>query len=292
MQTVVVPAWRRPAFLLACLERLEVAVGGRRDIRFLIALDRGHTREVSNIAADFYRRRPAYTKVVRRQPHGYHGNSFNVLMSYREVLAPLGADDLVHLVEEDILVGHDYFDYHERAHGLVPNTFSVSACRNQNTALADDPPQDDTAIYGHPMYQSIGVSFRAHRLRKILPHLSRAYFSDMVGYCNRMWPASKIPKAHAEQDGLLHRISEANNLTTAYPLTPRAYHVGFTGYHRNGAELAGTTRQQADRLLSMTADELNAAAHSYPDHNTIPLDGHRDPVSQVVNLPQVKGNFV
>jgi hypothetical protein len=39
------------------------------------------------------------------------------------------------------------------------------------------------------------------------------------------------------------------------------------------------------RLLSMTADELNAAALSYPDHTTTPLDRTRAPVSRLINWP-------
>lgn len=294
MQVVIVPAWRRPAFLLACLDRLEMAAAGRGDLRFLIALDRGVSDGVRQVARDFSRRWPGQTRVIRRNPHPYTGNSFNVLSAYREALQLwTNYPELVHLVEEDVLVGRDYFHFHDLAHKLAPDAFSVSACRNQNYPLSADPPQDDTAIYPNPMYQSIGVSFRPARLRQVAPHANPTYLRNPIGYCKRAWPNSRIPQAHAEQDGLLHRIAEASNLRTYYPLTPRAYHVGFVGYHRRGAELEGDVRTQADCILSMTADELNAVAYSYPDHNTIPLDGPREPVSRVVDIDwNTGGNFV
>jgi hypothetical protein len=161
--------------------------------------------------------------------------------------------------------------------------FAVSSCRNQQ--FATDPPPADDAVYEHGSYQSLGVSFRPERLEKIVPHAIPAYFMNPVGYCHRRWPKSRIPAGNAEQDGLIHRIIEAEQGTTGYPFSPRAYHAGFVGYHRKGLTLQGTAGGRADRLLAMTSDDLNKAAHSFPDHVAVDLDAARAKIVRVTEWP-------
>jgi hypothetical protein len=188
-------------------------------------------------------------------------------------------------VEEDILISRDYFDFHRRAHELVPDAFAVSACRNQKYLAGHDPAPDDSALYAHGSYQSLGVSFRPIRLHAILPHLVRAYFTNPVQYCARIFPASAINPNNAEQDGLLERLMEHAGLATVYAHAPRAYHAGFVGYHRKGSSPPGDIEQRARAILGMSAEQLNAHAHSYPDHTTVPLDTPRQPPTQVIPWP-------
>lgn len=279
-EIVIIPAWRRPDFLKAALTRLAVADDGIPE--YWICLDRGYLATLMPVVKWFEKRMGRRARVGRRS-HNYKGNSYNVLMSYRDALAE-GAQ-LIHLVEEDILVGADYLDFHRRAHELAPDAFSVSACRNQQFVMGHEPPVDETAVWRHPAYQSLGVSFKAERLKAILPHLQRAYFSKPVAYCRGVFPHTAINPNNAEQDGLLHRLSENAGLSSTYAAVPRAYHAGFVGYHRKGRLPSGGVEARAERILAMSADELNARAGSYPDHATIPLDGVRRPVGRVITWP-------
>lgn len=279
-EIVIIPAWRRPDFLKAALTRLLVADDGIPE--YWICLDRGYAATLLPVVKWFKRRLGGRARIGARV-HNYRGNSYNVLTSYRDALAE-GAD-LVHLVEEDVLVGADYFDFHRRAHLLAPDTFSVSACRNQQFVMGHEPPTDDGAVWRHPAYQSLGVSFKAERLKAILPHLQRPYFSKPVAYCRKTFPHTAINPNNAEQDGLLHRLSENAGLSSAYPAVPRAYHAGFTGYHRKGTLPPGGVDARAERILTMSAEEMNSRAGSYPDHATIPLDGQREPVSRLIVWP-------
>lgn len=280
-ELVIIPAWRRPEFLHATLQRLLIADDGQQ--KYWISIDRGFAREVVPVA-DQFAQQLGHRAVVRRcRPHRYKGNSYNVLMAYREAVAL--APDFVHLVEEDVFVGADYFDFHRRAHELLPNTFSVSACRNQQYPPGVDPPPAPEAVYEHVSYQSIGVSFRINRLAEVTARAKHSYFTNPVAYCRRNWPNTAINPNNAEQDGLIHRVIEAAQASTTYPATPRAYHAGFVGYHRKGEQLAGTVEQKAFRLLAMTTEELNTAAHSYPDHVAVDLDAERKPVSRVIKWP-------
>ncbi len=280
-EIVIIPAWRRPDFLKAALTRLAMADDGRPE--YWICLDRGYTSTLLPVVKWFQKRlNPSRVRIGQRM-HNYKGNSFNVLTSYKEAMAE-GAD-LIHLVEEDILVGRDYFDFHRRAHELAPDTFSVSACRNQQFIMGHEPPDDSAAVWRHAAYQSLGVSFKAERLKAILPHLGRGYFASQVAYCRRYFPTSAINPNNAEQDGLLHRLSENAGLSSTYPAVPRAYHAGFTGYHRKGTLPPGGVDARAERILAMSADEMNERAGSFPDHATIPLDGVRRPVDRVITWP-------
>lgn len=275
-EIVIVTAWKRPDFLSAALQRLLVADDGRQ--RYRICLDRAHTRECALVAVEFTRRL-GNRALVRQRQHRYKGNSYNVLMSYKEALA--SAPELVHLVEEDIFVAADYFEYHRRAHELVPDAFAVSACRNQQFPLEWDPPAQEDTVYAHASYQSLGVSFRPDPLSQVVQHAQHAYFSGMVAYCRQHWPNSAINPNNAEQDGLIHRMIEASGRPTVYPFSPRAYHAGFVGYHHKGAVLEGSVEQRAATLLRMSTAELNAASYSYPNHVAVDLDASRKPVDKV-----------
>jgi hypothetical protein len=279
-ELVIVTAWKRPDFLSAALQRLLVADDGRQ--RYRICLDRGFSREVGTVAEQFARQLGARA-LIRRRSHRYRGNSYNVLMSYREAVA--AAPDLIHLVEDDVFVSADYFEFHRRAHQLLPDAFAVSSCRNQQFPPEMNPPDEEDTVYAHVSYQSLGVSFRVEPLAKVVRHAQHGYFAGPVAYCRRHWPNSAINPNHAEQDGLIHRMIEASGRPTVYPFSPRAYHAGFVGYHRKGALLAGTVAQRAATLLRMTTAELNAAAHSYPDHVAVDLDANRKPVDRVAAWP-------
>jgi hypothetical protein len=281
-EIVIVPAWRRPEFLKACLTRLLRADDGAPE--YWICLDRGYDPAVETVADWFVSQEEVAGRVrVGRREHRFHGNSYNVLSGYREALAERAT--LVHLVEEDVLVGADYFTFHREAHALAPEAFSVSACRNQFFPVGTEPEPDESALYLHGSYQSIGVSLKAARLRAVMPHVSVRYFSQMVAYCARHFPHSALNRGHTEQDGLLNRVREALRLHTAYAAVPRAYHVGFSGYNRAGEMPPGTLDERAAAILAMSAEELNARAHSYPDHTTIPLDVWRAPISRLICWP-------
>lgn len=284
-QVVIVPAWQRPEFLRACLYRLSVA--DRPHIHYLISLDRGYTPGVAQVADNF---RASITgglhrvTVLRRTRHPHRGNSYNVLEAYRRAHAM--APSLIHLVEEDIFVGADYFEYHEDAHRMHPHAFCVSAVRNQAWPPGTEPPVDDTAVYAHTSYQSLGVSFRPDTVRQFLPHAKPAYYRDGGRYLRSVFPHSSIPAGHSEQDGLINRVREQQGAATIYPWSPRAYHAGYFGYNRrghwNGPGADGSIDERADALLRMSAEQLNVRARHYPDFTTIDLDQQRERVSRTV----------
>lgn len=283
MQIVIVPGWRRAGFLEACLRRVYAC--DRPDLLVWVALDRGHDGESMAVARRWSAAWPGRYEILVDN-HPYAGNSHNLLCTYVRAMNHQPAPDLIHLVEEDVFIADGYFDFHDQAHALVPDAFAVSACQAQMfLACGPSPEPHPGRVSVSPRYQSLGVSFRPDRLAAILPHMVPGYFGNPIGYCRVAFPHSRLPRDNAEQDGLLDRLVEASGTGVVYPWTPRAYHAGFIGYHRHGLHLPGDPVSQADRLLAMTADELNAAAYSYPDHVTVDLHTVAGPVTDVVAWP-------
>lgn len=259
--TVLVPAWRRPDMLYACLLRLSRCAPDSTSV--VVSLDRGHSPECVEVAEEFAGSLPGLR--LRTVPrHSHHGNSFNVLSGLAECLEM--NPDLVHVVEDDVFVSDGYFDFHEAMHEVDWNAFAVSACRNQNG-------EDRGHAYRHPSYQSLAVSMRPEIVMRCAAYATPDYFTDMIGYCRRMFPRSAIPAGHAEQDGLINRVRESMDGETVYTSRPRAYHAGFYGYHREGSRLMeGTTEERARRLLAMSSEELNRRAGAIKDHEVVDLD--------------------
>lgn len=280
---VIVPLHKRPAFAWAALTCLARAAD--EDVAFHLSLDFGHDGLVLELSERFATHMGEHRVHIVTRANTYRGNSYNLLTAYGEV-ADCGAER-IHMVEEDILVADDYFDFHRQAHQVDPEAFAVSACRNQQFPIAGDPPAHEDTIYGFHWYQSLGVSFRPEKLKEVLPHAQRNYFLNPVGYCKMFFPNSQVHPSHAEQDGLIHRVIEQVGGHTTYPFVPRAYHAGFIGYHRKGAEIGGTPEQQARKILSMTAAELNAHANDYKDHATIDLHAKRAPITKMAVYPPV-----
>lgn len=250
--------------LHACLTRLSVSVTS--DVSVVVSLDRDSDPECRTVVEAFSRRLPSvYLREMHSHP--YRGNSYNVVSGVLDCLR-LGGD-LIHIVEDDILVARGYFPFHEAMHEAAPAAFAVSACRNQNLLR----PVTEAA-YLHPSYQSLGVSFRPEVAEMIARHDGGLYYGDMVGYCRKVFPGSIIPAGHAEQDGLINRIRESLGGRTAYAIRPRAFHAGFHGYNRNdGQPLSqGTTAERAARILAMTSEEMNALAGNLKDHEVIDLE--------------------
>lgn len=279
---VVVPAWRKPDFLAATLHRLALAEDFcNENVGYIVCVDRHPHPDVLEVAWQFRDSREPGRVIVKKRIHEHHGNSYNVLTGLIDALKMPGAD-LIHLVEDDVFVGLDYFTYHRTAHDLMPEAFAVSACRNQNSDQASE--DDPGLLWSHPSYQSLGVSFQRKILHRLASYAQEGYFRDPVGFCQAVFPDSRIPAPHAEQDGLLNRIRESHGLKTVYPDVPRAYHAGFVGYHRAGDPLTeGTAAERGMQLLAMDAEELNRRAEGpWKDHVTINLDEVRKTPERVI----------
>lgn len=268
---VVVPCYQRPEFLAATLTRLRRA-RGFKEHAFLFSLDRDYDPEIPGVIATLFPIEHVYYRVARRQ-HNYRGAAYSILESLRDALTM--KPDLVYLVEDDVWVADDFFEFHEAAHDLDADAFTVSAGRNSNLGrsfsktreidhtlanrLADSVKLD--AIYRHTSYQSIGTSHKAEFLPEVLEHANRAYYEHPVDYCTRILDDPDLPMEACSPTELIHRIARRRVWWSVYPFVPRAFEVRpktdqlFETYV---ARQRGTWQSRAEALLNLSTSELVA----------------------------------
>jgi hypothetical protein len=274
-EIVIIPAWRRPDFLTACLSRLDLSDDGER--LYLISLDRKHTAPVVEAADSFAGiLGPKRVRIVKREHNYDESNSFNTLRAYGDAVE-WGAD-LIYLVEDDVFTGLDFFTAHRQAHELLPDVFAVGGCNFF-------PGTDPAALNIQYPYHSLGVSFRPDVLKEhVLPHATVRYFANRSRYCEEKFGSS----GHWDQDGLIEAVRRSTGRRFAVMDVPRAYHAGYTGYSRVGNHFLKpeeTCRthivEAAAKLLRMSSADLNARALFDKDHQTVDLSAPRPAIATV-----------
>jgi hypothetical protein len=207
---VVIPTFDRPEMLWLCLDYLSFCPDSR-ELCFRIYVD-AHVgqvtprEEIEEVLAKFPH---LMVEVFYREPHLYQGNSYNVLMAYKDVFIQTMAQ-YVFMVEDDVLIHREFFSWHRLMH----------SGRKIGCSIAVENP-------GHGAYASLGVCFRREVLQMVLPHCHAAYFTNMRVYCKDKFPPSRFD---CEQDGLFARMLKGERVVWAP--TPYAQHVGWYGYHR------------------------------------------------------------
>lgn len=282
MDLVIVPLWRRAGFAEACLRRLARAMDG--GVRIMVSVDCGHDEDTLTVAKRFAHEHPGRAVLTVREID-YPSGSYNVFSAMTEALEWTGPDDLIHVLEEDILVGADYFTYHRTAHTLAPTAYSVSGC--ENIFLPDDwkLPQRADAVYLSGAFQVWGSSYRPSRVEKILRRLRPTYFPAMWDATVEEFGEENTRRTGPLYDGIMANDMAQQGLHVAFPFAPRAYHAGFEGLSYGDMALTGTAEEQADQILTMNGEEL-AARCTLPGARFRPIDLDRKwgPVSRVLKV--------
>lgn len=212
MQDVVlIPTFDRPEMLWLCLSALEKCPEALK-VKFLVRVDAhvGQYPPLQDIETVLRKFPLLDINLKVREPHAYHGNSYNVLVGYTEAL--LHSMRFVFMIEDDVLVDPSFFRWHYKQHTKPHTVVSIGVL----------PPP-------HKVYTSLGVCFNARFIPKIAAHAKPEYFGDMRGYCQRTFPPSPFD---VEQDGLIARLLDNSRAATMWPEVPVAQHVGWYGYHR------------------------------------------------------------
>ncbi len=252
---VVVPCWRRPEFLWHCLENLTRAEG-IESVHVLFRPDVGYAAETLGVIDAFASRLPSY-EVLPAKPCPFRRTkpSANFLLGLLH--AAQRTRGLVYLVEEDIMVGRDFFRWHRGVHAQAPPLFCSIPVRNPNRRL-DVAERIDGYYLSSGDSCSNGACYPAEVLRCcIAPHVNMAYLARPKRYLRRRFPDSAVGLGFVEQDGLIRRIQERSAWPIAWPCTPRAFHAGFFGA-RGGwqnfrrPDLLGDTLPERVRLLQQT----------------------------------------
>ncbi len=255
---VLIPCHSRADFLNVNLNLIEEANNSDKQI-YLFLIDRGFDPEIIQVINKF-----KLDKSIHYTPkHNFRGNSYNLLEGYKFAYEKYQDSELVYMLEEDIFIGKDFFDFHERVQSQF-ESFCVSAvwCHVDNREFPNEP----ASIYCKEHYQSLGVSWRREYLKEVVKHANPKYYRNMLAYCVSQFPKSKYGRSFSEQDGLINRIREQqNNAGIIYPIIPRAFHAGAIGYNRPGKKLEGDLETRSKLLKSMSKEQLNEMATHMKD---------------------------
>jgi hypothetical protein len=275
---LLIPCWRRPEFLWHCLDNLSRAEGVR-ELHLLFRADTGYDRALRSVIEEFSSHFASYQiDEPVACPYRRTKQSANVLGGY--LLAAALTRRYVFMVEEDVIVAHDFLRWHYAVQALEPRLFCSIGTRNTNREV---PESADPQIYYLTAgdYCSLGVCFESSVITQLLaPHVTRSYFADPGAYCAAHFPGSRVGPAYVEQDGLIRRIQEREGEAhpIAYPYRPRAYHAGYVGYHRRGS-LNGTLRERI-RLVGDVIYDVDAMRTAAGDPSFV-----RDSIPVPLNTP-------
>ena len=271
---VLVPCWRRPEMLWHCLDNLARA-DGVDQMHVVFRPDHGYDPDTIAVIRSFSDRLRSYeiTPAVAC-PYRRTRLSSNILVGY--LYAASIARSHVYMVEEDIMVGRDFFHWHQDVQSQRSNLFCSIAVRNHNrdVALPDDP---DGYYLSSGDYCSWGVCFHRRVITNLIaPHLNIPYLSHPKRYLRRQFANSQVGLGYVEQAGLIRRIQEFSGRKIAYPTAPRAFHGGFYGRNRAGG-VEGALTERVDQLAQVIYNPIAmrqaALTEQYADDSEpVPLD--------------------
>lgn len=280
MNVCLIPCFDRAELLWHTLRNIEKA-DGAKDILFLFKPDFKTKGEVLDVIGTFelesrmipYGQEPRIPRIMRQ--------SWNVLTGYGVAARTAGEGGLVYMVESDVIVGRDFFTWHQSVQERVPDNFCSIASADSNTPVEDRPPQTFSKDhYGsHGTYRSIGVCWKAEVLRDhIGPHCTNAYLKNPQHYITSTFHNNPWGRSWIEQDGLIRRIQLNSGLPIAYAIEPKCYHAGYYGGNRGNRDNApkGGLQQRIEEVgrVIYSKEEMRRVAPSedfYLDSEPIDL---------------------
>jgi len=262
---VIIPTFDRPEFLWMCLDNL-MHVYGIADKMIWVTEDI-HADKPKNFTTQWEmlctireasRKFGSNFRYIATHPHTTYGNSFNVLSALAE--AAVRGSGSVYLIEDDALVTEDFFRWNEE----VQRNFSpwASCAGRLNRSLnfhmngpeaIDESIKDLNACHtSKNAYMSWATCFSKQAIQDI---------ASMANNFEHFRPGF-------EQDIMIQNHIRRNKLQTVWPYVPRAYHMGWYSYHRNGGmKLEGSLEERVKSLKSIVKcpAKLRAVAGAQDD---------------------------
>lgn len=267
MNVALIPCFDRPEFLTLCLENICNAEGSG-GVHYIFRID----HPGPNPSKELKEQQQQILQVISPFPHS-HQLSFTPRTSYGLakqshslltglIQAATKSDHLVYLIEDDVMIGRDFFQWHDRVHH-DNDLFSSHGNLNINRSIPIEGNWEEYYLTSGD-YGSIGTCMRKDTiLGLIAPHANPRYFRSPISYVQKTFPHSALKKDQAEQDGLLRRIQVETGKPQAYPHTteidgllygPRCFHAGFYGKNRP-KKYTGDLQQKIARLREIIYSE-------------------------------------
>ena|SRR5208282_1442314 len=262
----------RPEFLSLCLEYLAAAEGSRDEKEYWVLQDmRLHDEHRYNMqlkwTEEVIEKSPIPVRYIKRRPHSFSGNSYNLLEGYKEAYESTAP--FVALVEDDVLVTPDYWKWNDAVYAREPEIMASVAYRCKRNGEARTDITDSSAYFTSARdYASVGPVWRRERLGPVVEHAVSEYYGNMAGYLDTRFPTDVYSGWYHEQDGLIMRVQHEQGWSTAWGYVPRCYHMGWYGYHRpNGKRPDGQLKEKVAAIREQihSAGRLRISAPDFGD---------------------------
>lgn len=146
--------------------------------------------------------------------------------------------DYVFLIEEDVMVYPDFFDWH-------------LSTQNSGDYFASCGRLIER--YGRDYYTNPGSCFNRKSLGLLVPHICVSYFAGRKAYLEENFPV--WPEASDLDDGLIRRVIKKHDGKLIFPDTPKCAHQGFRMYNQIDRYMnIGTIQERIDRLQVMFSE--------------------------------------
>jgi hypothetical protein len=235
---VVIPTAHRPEMLAKCLQYLDTARNRPNVHIYADNVDESRLSEIEQVR-DLYLP-DAFLFHAKSRPDVLSG-SWNILNAIKD-----GARwaENVYLVEEDVLVYPEFFEWHEA------QTTDASCGR------FDRYTRNRVNLYTNP-----GSCLRRRLLDALLPHINDEYFTDQQKYCEK-YLGSEYGYL---DDGLIRRIIDKHNFTVSLAIPAVCAHIGFRLYNRASPYLnPGKTLEEKIKGLDGVLEIMNALPGNHP----------------------------
>lgn len=225
---VVIPCFNRIGFLKICIDYIYEAEQAEQ-YYYIFCVDYGYDKRILDLIRKF-----KYTYAISERKYLVNGigkQSANVLFGFKEALQYC-EDKPIYYIEDDVFIGKDFFTFGEK---IIKKEDVFCAILSKNHNCNDITLNNINAYYVKKSneYQGIGTVYNSDLMRKfLLPHINHDYIYNPLYYVAKNFN-SKFGNEFCEQDGLIRRIIEAEELSVAFSHVPRCFHAGFFGYHRS-----------------------------------------------------------
>jgi len=206
------PVCHRPEMLALTLQKLRSSNRpDNLDVR-IFADDLANLESVKYVRDLYY----PDAFIFQTEPHTIAPSGcWNILNSIKKGYET-GAD-LIFMLEEDVLVQENFFQWHLQQH--TSDEYLASCGRKD---------RHHYPLYG-PLYTNPGSCLSRRLVEQIIPHICDGYFLGLREYLDE-----KLPPRWDEQssldDGLIRRVIRKMGGKCVYPETPVCAHQGFRFY--------------------------------------------------------------
>jgi hypothetical protein len=255
---VLIPIYFRPEYLQICLEKLSACRGIQEKQIWLLQDNHPNDEYTHKLEADWTHqvinswRGTLDLQFFLSDVHMTDGNSRNVLEGYKRAYA--ANSRYVYLIEDDVLVTNDFFDWHERMQDQGDFFCTVGSNCFWHNREKICSVRDPSAYYIAKSYGSYGVCWKPKNMKTFLQYAIPAYYLNMLSYLHERLGGTPLGDIFTEQDGLIERCIWLSDKKAAFPYVSRAIHAGYYGYHRSGMRPNGFLKDKIDGLRTMIED--------------------------------------